>query len=153
MEYRKCNWRLGLFRTARNLIQQGILYAYLVYRVLFKNLPIGNMTIYLSSVGQFSNSLGSVFDSYIKLADRGLKIQELIDFLSATKVQKAVGNLVPEFNNNSVIEFRDVSFQYPGSEHFAVHHMNIKIRAEEKLCVVGGNGSGKSTFIKRFIRL
>ncbi len=153
LEYRKCNWRLGLFRTATNLIQQGILYAYLVYRVLFKNLPIGNMTIYLSSVGQFSNSLGSVFDSYIKLADRGLKIQELIDFLSATKVQKAVGNLVPEFNNNSVIEFRDVSFRYPGSEHFAVHHMNIKIRADEKLCVVGGNGSGKSTFIKLLLRL
>jgi ABC-type multidrug transport system fused ATPase/permease subunit len=31
--------------------------------------------------------------------------------------------------------------------------MNIKIRADEKLCVVGGNGSGKSTFIKLLLRL
>ncbi|MDE7326398.1 MAG: ABC transporter ATP-binding protein/permease [Lachnospiraceae bacterium] len=153
LEYRKCNWRLGLFRTATNLIQQGILYAYLVYRVLFKNLPIGNMTIYLSSVGQFSNSLGSVFDSYIKLADRGLKTQELIDFFSLTLSQETVGSKIPKFHDSSVIKFQNVWFQYPGSEHFAIQDLNLEIRAGEKLCIVGSNGSGKSTFIKLLLCL
>lgn len=153
LEYRKCNWRLGLFRTATSLIQQGILYAYLVYRVLFKNLPIGNMTIYLSSVGQFSSSLGSVFDSYIKLSDRGLKTQELIDFLLSTSEQEMMGSKIAKFRDDSVIEFNNVSFQYPGSEHYAIKDLNLKIRAGEKLCIVGSNGSGKSTFIKLLLRL
>ncbi len=153
LEYRKCNWRLGLFRTATNLIQQGILYAYLVYKVLFKDLPIGNMTIYLSSVGQFSNSLGSVFDSYIRLADRGLKTQELIDFLSVTAAQEIKGTKIPVFRDDSVIEFSHVSFRYPGSEHYAIRDMDLKICAGEKLCIVGSNGSGKSTFIKLLLRL
>lgn len=153
IEYRKCNWRLGLFQTATNLVQQGILYAYLVYRVIFRKLPIGNMTIYLSSVGQFSNSLGAVFAAYIKLADRGMKTQELIDFFEETSVQEDDSNEIPEFREDSIIEFRDVSFRYPGSEYFAIRNLNLEIRAGEKLCIVGSNGSGKSTFIKLLLRL
>ena len=44
------------------------------------------------------------------------------------------------------IEFRDVTFTYPGSETAAIKHLNLKIVQGEKIAIVGQNGSGKSTF-------
>ena len=51
------------------------------------------------------------------------------------------------------MEFRDVSFRYPGTEAYALRHVNVKFKIGEKLAVVGRNGSGKTTFIKLMCRL
>ena len=63
------------------------------------------------------------------------------------------GSDTPEFDKNSVIEFKNVSFRYPGSEKYALKNLNIVIHGNEKLCIVGVNGSGKSTFVKLLTRL
>lgn len=153
IKYKKADNKLSLFNTFTNLIQQMILYSYLIYKVLFDNLAIGSMTIYLSSVAQFSGALSSVFNSYISLADRGQKTQELMDFFDIPIRQQVVGNRKPEFNRKSIIQFKNVSFKYPGNDRYVIKNMNITIRADEKLCIVGANGSGKSTFIKLLLRL
>lgn len=46
------------------------------------------------------------------------------------------------------IEFRGVSFTYPGTESKALDNLSFAIRPGEKLAVVGVNGSGKTTMIK-----
>ena len=51
------------------------------------------------------------------------------------------------------IEFRDVSFRYPGTENWALRHLSVKFEIGKKLAVVGPNGSGKTTFIKLLCRL
>lgn len=56
-------------------------------------------------------------------------------------------------DNQYEIEFKDVSFQYPGTEHYALRHFSMKLQVGEKLAVVGMNGSGKTTMIKLLCRL
>ena len=51
------------------------------------------------------------------------------------------------------VEFRDVSFKYPGSEQYVLRHVNMKFKVGSRLAVVGMNGSGKTTFIKLLCRL
>ena len=51
------------------------------------------------------------------------------------------------------IEFRDVSFKYPGSELWALRHVDLKFKVGRRLAIVGENGSGKTTFIKLLCRL
>jgi ATP-binding cassette subfamily C protein LapB len=46
------------------------------------------------------------------------------------------------------IEFKNVSFSYPGSEQQALQTINFRIQAGEKVAVLGRNGSGKSTLEK-----
>ena len=51
------------------------------------------------------------------------------------------------------IEFDDVSFSYPTRRDFAVlNNLNFKIRAGEKVALVGQSGSGKSTIINLLMR-
>lgn len=52
-----------------------------------------------------------------------------------------------------IIRFEDVSFRYPGSEDLVLHHLNLEIRAGERLALVGENGSGKTTLVKLLCRL
>lgn len=139
--------------TVLNFINQLILYVYLIYKVIWKNMPIGNLTIYLSAAGQFSNSLSSVVQFYLNLSVNALKIDDYHKFINIPQKQYLSGNKIPVFNEKSVIEFRNVSFKYPGSERYALKNINIMLHGNEKLCIVGMNGAGKTTFIKLLTRL
>ena len=49
----------------------------------------------------------------------------------------------PDFKGD--IEFKDVDFSYPGEEKQALKKINFKIKAGERVGIVGSVGSGKST--------
>jgi subfamily B ATP-binding cassette protein MsbA len=61
-----------------------------------------------------------------------------------------VGHALPPVRGD--IEFRDVSFAYPGRT-LALHAMNLHIRAGETLAITGANGAGKSTLAHLLMRL
>lgn len=141
------------FHIVTNLSQQVILYAYLIYQVLVKNLAIGSMTIYLSSIEQFTRSLNNIFNKYLDIVKYSLDVNEYMDFMNIPSIQRESGDKKPTFDHASIIEFRNVSFQYPGSSNYALRNLNLKIYGDKKLCIVGANGSGKTTFIKLLTRL
>lgn len=133
------------------VVQQGILYGYLIYRVVATGLTVGSMTIYLSAISQFSGALNSLVNSYLNLSSNNLWIEDFIQYNTMARVENK-GNLTPVFDENSVIEFRDVSFKYPGSDRCVLDKLNLTIHGNEKLSIVGHNGSGKTTFIKLLTR-
>lgn len=51
------------------------------------------------------------------------------------------------------VEFRNVSFKYPGSDLWALKNVSMKFKVGNRLAIVGENGSGKTTFIKLLCRL
>ena len=133
--------------------QQLILYIYLIVQVLRQGLSVGSMSIYLSAVAQFSGSLQSILNEYVRMGDNSNKIEELIEYENTPYTQYNSGTLTPYFDQNSTIEFKNVSFKYPGSDNYVIKNLNLTIHGNEKLCIVGKNGAGKSTFIKLLTRL
>lgn len=45
------------------------------------------------------------------------------------------------------VEFRDVSFSYPGTNKTVLDHINLRIRPGETLAIMGATGCGKSTLV------
>jgi ABC-type multidrug transport system fused ATPase/permease subunit len=62
-------------------------------------------------------------------------------------------NKAPHRDVPQSIEFRDVTFRYPGMEHDALHDVSLTIYPGETLAVIGKNGSGKTTMIHLLCRL
>ena len=51
------------------------------------------------------------------------------------------------------IEFRNVSFKYPGAEEYALKDVNLKVEAGQNVAIVGRTGSGKTTLVELVPRL
>ena len=52
-----------------------------------------------------------------------------------------------ETNIQGEIEFRDVSFAYPGSSQNVLSHINLKIRKGETVAIMGATGCGKTSLV------
>lgn len=50
--------------------------------------------------------------------------------------------------NESIVEIKDVHYQYPGAKCPVLNGVNLTIRRGDFLAIIGGNGSGKSTICK-----
>lgn len=143
----------GILYSLTSFMQQFLMYIYLIYMVLFQSLTIGSMTIFMSAVSQFAGAFNGIVNSYLKMARSGLEIHELMIFMETPIKQYNTGTKDPFFDDNSTIEFRNVSFKYPNSDIYAIKNLNIRISANQRLCIVGNNGSGKTTFLKLLTRL
>ncbi len=51
------------------------------------------------------------------------------------------------------IKFKDVFFKYPNSEKNVLDGINVNLRKDKKIAIVGPSGSGKSTLLGLMIRL
>ncbi len=155
--YVQKNHRLDLRWRAIHVItgafQQMLMYGIAVYCVLFRNYSIGSLTIFLSATNQFSSALSNIINANLDIAQYCMHVKEIQDFRNEPIELNDENATIPGVKQDSVIEFKNVSFMYPGSDRYALKNLNLKIKLGEKLCVVGANGSGKTTFIKLLTKL
>jgi ATP-binding cassette subfamily C protein LapB len=77
-----------------------------------------------------------------------------LDEVMAREVERPEGsNFISRGNLSGDIEFRDVSFRYPGQGTEALRNVSVRIRAGERVAVLGRVGSGKSTLEKLILGL
>jgi len=50
------------------------------------------------------------------------------------------------------VEFRNVSFKYPGAEEYALKDINFKVLPGQTVGIIGRTGSGKSTLVNLILR-
>jgi ATP-binding cassette subfamily B protein len=129
-------------------------YAWIVWRTLTGSITLGEMTLYLSIFRNSQSTFESIFFEFSELYENGLFMSNLFSFLELEPmmVQTAAPRSVPRPLRTG-IEFRDVSFRYPGQENWALRQVSFAIRPGEKIALVGPNGAGKTTLVKLITRL
>lgn len=151
------NYRYGLkwrmIHVITNAFQQIFMYGIAVYDVIFHHLAVGSLTIFLSAANQFSGSLNNIVNMYLRISQYCMHVKEIKAFRNEPTLLNETGAKAPLIKPSSVIEFKNVSFKYPGSNRYALRDFNFKITLGEKICIVGANGSGKTTFIKLLTKL
>jgi len=133
--------------------QEALVYGYLIYAVINKGLTLGDFILIATTVASFSSRIQTLthFGAHAKIQ---LKIlDDLRKFLDHTNIKASNTTMSIPINPYYEIEFRNVSFKYPGSDQYVYKNFSLKIKPGERLGVVGVNGAGKSTFIKLLCRL
>ena len=124
----------GAHRVDTGDMQLGNLMAFLQYIMLVLFSVLG-ATLMLIIVPRAQVSAG--------------RINEVLDIEPA--IIDPVDPVSPERHGR--VEFRDVSFRYPGAEEAVLHGVSFEANPGETTAIVGSTGSGKTTLINLIPRL
>ena len=150
-------FKMSLYPAAAQIIiglANTMCYLFVAAKALFGAFGVGSIVQYVAVLSRLGEGLQELM--YI-LSDNEVyctHLQNLFAYLDLPN-NMYQGSLTIEKrdDNEYYVEFRDVSFQYPGTGRYVLKHVNLKFTIGEKLAVVGMNGSGKTTFIKLMCRL
>ncbi len=114
---------------------------------------IGNFILYQGTVSRFVNAVSSIATEIGRLRYNNKYLVDLYKYLDlSSEDDKGKLSVKQSADSNWIIDFCDVSFKYPRTDTWVLRHVNIKLKSNEKLAIVGENGSGKTTFIKLLCR-
>ena len=135
-----------------NFVLKGITYGYLVFSVIKGFIGIGDFTMYMSALMNFSDAMRSLMESLLNIRQFGGYYDALKDYMDVPQRMYEGKHLAAPAGPYE-LRFEDVSFRYPGQENDTLKHISLTLHSGEKLSVVGENGAGKTTFVKLLCRL
>src|SRR4051794_28049443 len=109
-------------------------------------MPIGNLTAFLQYIIQILFAIMTAVIMFIMVPRAAVsagRIREVLD------TEPSIWDPVPPISppRRGEVEFRDVTFGYPGAEEPVLRNVSFSARAGETTAIVGSTGSGKSTLI------
>ena len=117
----------GSIFMMKGLIEPGDLVAYIMY----VSTLIATIRRIIEFAEQFQRGMTGI-ERFLQIMDADI---EIFDEPGAVELEKPEGNIV----------FRDVNFEYPDDHNQVFSHLNLSIRAGEKVAIVGPSGGGKTT--------
>jgi len=127
-------------------------YVWIVLATIAGRITLGAMTMYLMLFRQGQSAVASILSAISGMYEDNLYLSNLYEYL-AQPVQGRIGHAEKGPEPGRGIEFRDVSFRYPGASDFALSGITLTLRPGQSLALVGESGSGKTTLIKLLTRL
>ena len=132
----------------------GMIYLFTCLKALGGAFDVGSCTQYIGAATAMVTNVFALTDMLGTLKANTPYLEKTFAFLDIPNSMYQ-GSLTTEKRSDRryEVEFKDVSFRYPGSDIWALRHVNMKFKVGKRLAIVGENGSGKTTFIKLLCRL
>ena len=114
----------------------------------------GLTAVLIPAILQVSANLQQIFVNASGVADQALFLTDLLAFFAMEPTVKSKPNAIkmPRPIRQGV-EFRNVSFAYPGTTRLVLKNFNFHLRPGERVALIGENGQGKTTIVKLITRL
>ncbi|KAF9014908.1 P-loop containing nucleoside triphosphate hydrolase protein [Cyathus striatus] len=120
-------------------------------------ISLASLNLITQTTQSFTYILFNLFDETGSITDKLASVRKLYE---VTNIRNRIhdGEIPFPEDQRSLemglsIEFRNVSFCYPGSREMALNNVSFKIQQGQLCVIVGANGSGKSTILKLIARL
>ena len=142
---------LSVINTAANCI----ILVLIAMKVFDRALTVGDYSLYSGALFSISGSVSNIVNTTAGIYEGTLFIDNMILYMNQ---ESFIISALPEprpvvHHKEHVIEFKDVSFSYPGTEKKVLKNINITISPGETIVIVGLNGAGKTTLLKILTRL
>lgn len=111
---------------------------------------IGDLVSFMTYMMQIMFSLVMAGFVSMMMSRAIVSIKRLNEILSSDSSIKFGDQVMDEFES---LEFKDVTFRYPGADEDTLHNVSFKINRGEKVGVVGATGSGKTSVVQLIPRL
>ena len=146
-------WGIGisLVTTAVNCT----LFFYIAYTVTTQGGQIGDYSLYTGALTSIASCVASLVSTTSSIYEGTLFIDNMIVFMNE---KRRIKPILPEprsvvRHTGHTIEFKHVSFRYPGTTRDVLKDINFVIDPGDTVVLVGLNGAGKTTLLKLLTRL
>ncbi len=148
---------IGLYSalsSAISVIFTGVVFIYVCLKAWAGAFALGSVTQYIASITKVSNGVSELIETFGDMKNNTAFLRQVFEFLDIPN-DMYQGSLTIEKRNDRKyqVEFKNVSFKYPGCNNYVLKNINFKFEIGNRLAIVGMNGSGKTTFIKLLCRL
>lgn len=131
----------------------GLILTTISWRIIYLQQGFGDFVALANASLSIVSSFMFVAVIIPELGKFNLFANNILNLLNYENEIKSPDNPI-EFGDDYSIEYKNVSFAYPfNMEKQILNKVNIKIERNDKIAIVGFNGSGKTTFIKLLLRL
>ncbi|MFE0023640.1 ABC transporter ATP-binding protein [Amycolatopsis sp. NPDC059021] len=113
---------------------------------------VGQFAGYVMAITMVQSSVQMLFGSLAQMYEHSLFIGNLFAFLDLPVRDVRAGRRSFPERLGTGIEFREVSFTYPGTDTPVFEELNLFLPAGRCVALVGQNGAGKTTLVKLLAR-
>ncbi len=129
-------------------------YVFVIWRTVQGSLSIGTLTFLAGAIQQASSNIEQIFSTVAAIGDQALFLTDLLAFFEMKPTIRSKPNALPAPRPiMRGVEFRNVSFSYPGNSRRVLDRINFQLHTGERLALIGENGQGKTTIVKLVTRL
>jgi ATP-binding cassette subfamily B protein len=129
-------------------------YAYVILETLEGKMTVGTLTFLTGAIAGASANLQMIFSTFSSIADQSLFLTDLLEFFAVRPTVYSKPNALKTPRPiKEGIEFHEVSFSYPGSDRPILRNLNLFLKPDERIALIGENGEGKTTIVKLLTRL
>ncbi|HFI0610792.1 ABC transporter ATP-binding protein [Streptococcus suis] len=133
----------------------AIIYALLAglgaLRIMAGNFTVGSLTTFLNYASQYSKPFNDISSVLSELQSALACADRLFAILALDSIDDQAEREIDSEELKGAISFDNVSFSY-SPDRSLIEHLNIDVKAGQKVAIVGPTGAGKSTMINLLMR-
>jgi ATP-binding cassette subfamily B protein len=139
---------------ALTLLASGGTYLYVALLAVRGTINIAGLTVFTGAASQVQGNIQGLLGGLSSMYENTLYLNTLFDLLAFEPKIRAPHDPTPVSRHfTRGIEFRNVSYAYPGRDEPALRDVSFTIAPGETMALVGRNGAGKTTIVKLLTRL
>lgn len=144
---------MGAIKIFLESILRLVSYTYVAMRTLSAaygpQISFGSFSAIISANENFMKAFQTMFSELADFIMSLANLEPLYDFyVLDTDEEENLG----QAGNFQSLEFKNVTFTYPGSDRKIIDNLSFKINKGEKISIVGVNNAGKTTIVKLLLR-
>ena len=129
-------------------------YAYVILETVRGQMTVATLVFLTGAIAGASTNLQMIFSTFSSIADQSLFLTDLLQFFAVRPTVFSKPNAIKTPRPiKEGIEFRDVTFSYPGSDRPILRSLSLFLKPDERIALIGENGEGKTTIVKLLTRL
>ncbi|MFI3106976.1 ABC transporter ATP-binding protein/permease [Streptococcus suis] len=133
----------------------AIIYALLAglgaLRIMAGNFTVGSLTTFLNYASQYSKPFNDISSVLSELQSALACADRLFAILALDSIDDQAERKIDSEELKGAITFENVSFSY-SPDRSLIEHLDIAVKAGQKVAIVGPTGAGKSTMINLLMR-
>ncbi|MXP74073.1 ATP-binding cassette domain-containing protein [Lachnospiraceae bacterium WCA-9-b2] len=143
---------VSLITSLISMIGAILVGVWLIHKTIAGTISVSEFYLLITAIMTLATDLLALSDQIASNSKSMMFINYIFDYMEEPNLIENSDLKITEKSIHDIC-FENVSFKYTGSDNYVLKNISVSFNTSETVCLVGENGSGKSTFVKLLLRI